>query len=349
MDDLDYLEWGASSRFYAEKPRLWPFSPYIREEPDALAQRWEAELEAASRGIREEVEKAARFWNQTIREHIRTETGLRLASGEQRRGVPVRVVSEIPLPVRRVFEISAEWSRLILNRPKLLKAIEGTEFMRTHFSAADRLVGDRGLSSPDEIAKVEETARRWLEKLDEFMKQTELVQSILGQSIDVLGAYFFRLPEVRLYWVVIGTVALLIGVSVEALTIVVLTHELAHAYTHLGIDIDGVSWDTEAFAKTDIFIVEGLAQFYTWLVCRRLEPREGSASTAYKALLAYQAAPYKVHEEWVQNDAKPAEIIRASMIECRSKHLLRHPDFRNALDRYRQALRGRSPIISVDR
>jgi hypothetical protein len=64
----------------------------------------------------------------------------------------------------------------------------------------------------------------------------------------VLGAYFFRIPQIRLYWVVIGIAARTLGVAVEALTIVVLAHELARAYTHLGRDIDNERWDTGHFA-----------------------------------------------------------------------------------------------------
>jgi hypothetical protein len=62
---------------------------------------------------------------------------------------------------------------------------------------------------------------------------------------------------------VIGITARALGVSPDALTIVVLAHELAHAYAHLGRDIDNERWETEQFAKSDIDIVEGLAQFYT--------------------------------------------------------------------------------------
>jgi hypothetical protein len=88
-----------------------------------------------------------------------------------------------------------------------------------------------------------------------------------------LGAYFFRVPEVHLYWMVIGLVAGVLGISVESLTVVVAAHELAHAYTHLGRDIDGKRWDTEEFARADLNIVEGIAQFYTEVVSRKLEPR----------------------------------------------------------------------------
>ena len=38
---------------------------------------------------------------------------------------------------------------------------------------------------------------------------------------------------------VIGLISGILGVSVEALTIVTLIHELSHAYSHLGYDIDG--------------------------------------------------------------------------------------------------------------
>ena len=68
---------------------------------------------------------------------------------------------------------------------------------------------------------------------------------------DILGAYFFRVPAISVYWMVIGIMSGVLGVSVEALTIVVATHELAHAYSHLGRDIDGGRWETEAFARAD--------------------------------------------------------------------------------------------------
>jgi hypothetical protein len=100
-------------------------------------------------------------------------------------------------------------------------------------------------------------AENWLAKLDEI----RAVEKIIGIDEDVLGAYFFRVPEIRLYWVVIGITARALGVPPDALTIVVLAHELAHAYTHLGRDIDNERWDTERFAKSDLDIVEGLAQY----------------------------------------------------------------------------------------
>jgi hypothetical protein len=58
------------------------------------------------------------------------------------------------------------------------------------------------------------------------------------------------------------------GCTVEDLTVVVLTHELAHAYTQLGADIEGRRWPAAAFAAAESGLKEGLAQYYTDRVFR---------------------------------------------------------------------------------
>jgi hypothetical protein len=103
------------------------------------------------------------------------------------------------------------------------------------------------------------------------LRRLDFIERIRAIQEDVLGAYFFRLPEVRLYWMVVGFMAGVLGVPVEALTLVVAAHELAHAYTHLGRDIDGERWKTESFAAANLAITEGLAQFYTKVICKKLE------------------------------------------------------------------------------
>ena len=88
-------------------------------------------------------------------------------------------------------------------------------------------------------------------KLEDWLNALELLKKIGAIEQDILGAYFFRIPEVRLYWMVIGLIAGALQVSVEALTFVVAAHELGHAYTHLGRDIDGRRWDVDVFSRTD--------------------------------------------------------------------------------------------------
>jgi hypothetical protein len=43
---------------------------------------------------------------------------------------------------------------------------------------------------------------------------------------DVFGAYFFRAPEIHIYWMAIGLVCATLKVDAESLTVVVVLHEL---------------------------------------------------------------------------------------------------------------------------
>ena len=110
------------------------------------------------------------------------------------------------------------------------------------------------------------------------------VKIILEVNEDVLGVYRYKLPSrfrpedpwsgsIELYWGVIGVVAAATGVTIEALTVVVLAHELAHAYTHLGADIDGRRWASTDFRDSAHPLKEGLAQYYTYRVLDRLRVR----------------------------------------------------------------------------
>ena len=155
----------------------------------------------------------------------------------------------------------------------------------------------------------------------------------------MFGAYFFRNAEVHLYWMPLTIGAAVLGVPLEALTLVVAIHELAHAYTHLGRDIDGARWDTEAFSKTDVHIVEGLAQFYTEAICKKLMARQPTAHTAFESLLEAQSEAYNAYREWIPKSSPLAgELLRAAMIECRVRRIIDHSAFAAMVARYRGQL-----------
>ena len=137
---------------------------------------------------------------------------------------------------------------------------------------------------------------------------------------------------------VIGLIAAMLNVPVEALTIVVLTHELAHAYTHLGRDIDGQRWDTAAFTKMELEIVEGLAQFYTKVICERLVGRYPVAKDAYEKLLKIQFGPYVVHDQWGDTRDQAGEVVRFAMIDTRSRRLTTSDEFHQELKEIRQRI-----------
>ena len=103
--------------------------------------------------------------------------------------------------------------------------------------------------------------------------------------------------------------------------------KLAHAYTHLGKDIDGKRWNTRRFASADLRIVEGLAQFYTQVVCKKLQARFPAALSAYEALLQHQPEPYKVQEGWAKEHEHQGEIIRFTMVHARNTGVEEYQNF----------------------
>jgi hypothetical protein len=187
------------------------------------------------------------------------------------------------------------------------------------------------------------------EDLLKEVQKFNLARWILEVDQDVLGLYRYQASNnlfedptaahIELYWAVIGLVAKVEAVSVEAMTLVVFAHELAHAYTHLGSDIDGKRWATKDFAPSDHPLKEGLAQYYTALVCDRLATQEANAPTAYRELLKDQPAAYHTQEPWLQHFT--SEEVRLAVIEARRNGPGKLAEFSASLTNARTRLRRR--------
>lgn len=139
-----------------------------------------------------------------------------------------------------------------------------------------------------------------------------------------------RQARIELYWAVIGRLSQFIDVSVENLTLVVLAHELSHAYTHLGIDTADHTWDDEGFIKTDNALREGLAQYYTALIVRHLDRKSEGVAVAYERLLEKQPDDYHAHVPWLRNS--DSEAVHSTMVEERRKGIGKIGRFNTALN-----------------
>ena len=334
--------WG-DGRYYSDEY----YSETITEEEakygEPLYYRWVEALKSVQDDAQGAVKRAKNKWNIIIRDRLRNETALRLTTADRAQSVPIKVVNGMPRPFLNVikhFE-DAEWA--ILNEATLRNVVEGTAYMSRHRPSVENRWPQRaGPAAPEDILRVKTTAEAWLGLISEL----RAVDRIVGINEDVLGAYFYKIPEIQLYWTVIGIVAKLINVSIESLTVVVLAHELSHAYTHLGYDIDNWKWDTDEFAHTDIRVVEGLAQFYTKAVCEHLHTRIPEAKDAFEKLLRKQGPAYTSFQQWIPSDQRQSgegnqnsgEIIRASMIECRKVGLKKEQEFLEAMDHYWSSL-----------
>ena len=320
--------WGHPRRHYSE-PTFEPDRAYFSE-------RWQRTLEAVAPGARESVTRAVGAWNQRVRNQLSTEIGFQLKG----RQVPVRVLDGLPAPLSELLDPADRLAEIVLKQRLLRGVVAGTRFMESVRDGVRGPTGEVvGPASPREIGRVRETAEAWLE----LIKDHDLSQTLRGISEDVLGAYYFCRTEVGIFWMAIGLFSALYGIPVDALTVVVLAHELAHAYTHLGLDIDDFDWPTDEFASTDVAVVEGLAQYYAEVVCKNLESRMPEALQTFRVLLAHQHDIYRTHRTWVdENDRNSGEIVRVSLVECRrSTRTMGREQFAETVSKRRGEITGR--------
>jgi hypothetical protein len=185
------------------------------------------------------------------------------------------------------------------------------------------------------------STKNWADELLNLLDKHDPLRTVLAVRDDFLGVYEYDASDtsadehavnragIRIYWGVVGLVSEWMGCTVEDLSIVVLTHELAHAYTQLGADIEGRRWPASTFHKAETGLVEGLAQYYTDRVLKRLERRHPGALKVYQAMLPGQPEAYRAHETWVK-DFSP-ESVRRAMLEVRRWNEGKLSDFNRRL------------------
>jgi hypothetical protein len=201
----------------------------------------------------ERVRRTRDRFNQNIREAIRQETGLpfrpRSRAGDLQPveviAIPVRLVAGLPKSLRK-RDVEERWRIAALVAPwrhtlEQLRNSSITTRQKVVPVVRNLLFEDAGAT----LQGAADIASFLLQEVQRF----DLAKWILEINEDVLGAYCYYVsgnsrPErleshIELYWSVIGLFAQILGVGPEALTIVVLAHELGHAYTHRAADIDG--------------------------------------------------------------------------------------------------------------
>jgi len=320
---------------FGDKTHYYAADELPKRREDSLEERMIRQILQELEGdVEERVRLTYRKYNSIIREHLRADTALKLSRDGNRTSIPVEVLGGIPLSLNLIIrDISKEMLWLVTNRSLL-------ENTQTGLAAVAGKVPDfsqaLGLQNNSDKANLEQCSRL-IEEFLEKIKSLKLPERILTIDEDVLGAYFFRKSTVQIYWMPIGIFAALTGISIELLTYVVLAHELAHAYTHLGTDIDGIKWDTDSFARTDKYIVEGLAQFYTALLCERQEFQMRGLSQAFNELLKMQSPCYTEFRNWEKTNA--AEVVRYSMIMTRSNRIKNYQVFLEAMSDVRKQIR----------
>lgn len=247
--------------------------------------------------------------------------------------VNIEVSDYMPPPVLDLLsELPDALLWVLLHRNQIADTVRGLTSIMGNYS---QITKADGFQPPEGIGRREVWGTAaFLEALNStsVRKAEEIVQKIVSLDSDFLGAYFFQRGHIELYWIPIWLVAGQLRVSPEDLAIVVLIHEMAHLYTHVGQDADHECWDTDGFGRSDVEIVEGLAQFYTETLCTQMaKDGDDRPLVAFYRLMDLQPSQYRAHLDWAPNHPKRAEIIRHSLVEIRSLQLHNYSQFRDRI------------------
>lgn len=136
---------------------------------------------------------------------------------------------------------------------------------------------------------------------------------------DILGVFSYNKHLIKLFTQVIAYHSILLKVEAEDLAFVVLAHELAHAYSMAGYDIDGYRGQLlNQPCQRHKYIVEGLAQYYTEAICHQLEEKHSQYKAAFEAMLEGQTEPYTWHKQWF-NGKQDHERVRPLLLSYRDQ------------------------------
>ena len=277
--------------------------------------------------IKIEVERIVKQWNLIVREMIRNETGLKLQHNEQYVQIPVRVQNGFPTAIKDIinkFQHPELWN-LFLGRHRIQDTIPGFQIVNENYKHLNKVIAN--YPNYEDLAHME----KFMSKLFESLSFDEMFLDLKSLKVDLLGAYLFKKGEVIIHCDVIAFLALVYKIPLNCLTIIALTHELAHAYTHLGMDIDGIDWDTEAFSNSDLEVIEGMAQFYTHVISEKMESKQPGVNYAFNELLLHQSAPYLLHLKWLKDRKRVGEIMRQTILEFRRIQVGRLIEFEGIL------------------
>ena len=298
----------------------------------------------------DEVRSAAKRWRERSEPILRDLTALRLANDQDRATISIHAVRGLPEPLKNLDRKPAEAGQALLGiyLPVFEKFLESGDtiglLLESLFSLkvfnVDELFDRKNALDPAVVM---------VGRLRTQAKKSPFLPTLFQYDEDILGTYFYSIGDQRkgdivLYWGVIGAVAKQLGCSVEMLTAVTLIHELAHAYTHLGADIEGHRWDSAGFADSSKAVKEGLAQYYTYLAAMRFRDRnEHGIIDAYGKLLEFLPSIYWTHLEWVEENFSP-EMVRLATLQARlTRKGIDKAIFQELLAKAHDRLSGNSP------
>ena len=193
---------------------------------------------------------------------------------------------------------------------------------------------------PDNSEKPSQAYQEVSAYLDLYFKKYDLdsiIQTLFkmsGQSADIWGGYFFRDGRINIYYLPLILFCQIYNVPLEQAIISTLVHEVAHAYHHMGKDKDNVTWTS--MSGTDLKIVEGMAEYFTWLFVETYKYNHTDMERTYNIMFKCLGNEYTVFKSWIPIYSK--ETIKSALLGTRKKSIIKYEEFHSLLENVKKIM-----------
>lgn len=290
--------------------------------------------------FKEEVSAAKDKHNLRIRNYFSDKMGLSLTNKSRESDytkqeykekgiIQIEISDKIPkefIEIVNLYDFS--FLRLLLHYNQISNSIGEINFQMEYFERFSQFT-----SRPPKLSHLEKTMDYLLD-LFSLITNSEIWNDLNSIHPDQLGTYAPHTSIIELHWLSISFLSKLHNDSVEDVLILVLAHELAHGYTHLGYDKDGNRWETEPFLKADRRITEGFAQIYTFFLLKDYFP---SALRIFNRMLRHSPIQYVDFMSWFDsNDKILYEKTRRLLLITRNKQIVEYSEFKEVLKKIKK-------------
>lgn len=259
-----------------------------------------------------------RNWNNTIRAFYRDAMGIsRLSTVAQ---IDISVA-----PDEWLLEmIDKEFPKLDINETISLRALSSAG--RNH----NQYLPDTLKNNMLEIVKYCDS--KLLEyNIDLLIKR--LFENYEGKLKSPFGVYRIKPSSIELYLLPIVIFCKSHNLDFETFFIIILAHEIAHLYNHVGEDKDGYYW--RKFSSTDTHLAEGLAQYYTWAFLHSYEDKLPGGKFTFRFLEKRQAEEYRWFRLWKST----WEQTYFAFIDSRRNDVTDHREFLYILEKSKERIK----------
>jgi len=270
-------------------------------------------------------------WLPAVREFLREETGLRM----HQKVVGTKIHKDSNISFHFVTDRNGTFIKLIDQYYPDLDFDEYTAFNGLNFQLKN--------SKSFFIARQGDLAESYNKLsgfLDLYFKKydlNELLNTLFrnsGESADIWGTYSFRDSRIEVYYVPLILFCQINNLPLEHAILSTLVHEMAHAYHHLGKDKDNVTW--LKMNTTDLKIVEGMAEYFTWLFVESYKSNHSKMEETYECMFNCLGAEYTIFKVWTPRYSK--EAIKSALLSTRKRSITKYEEFEKLLENVKKIL-----------